>query len=103
MENAKSVASTRGAKVWRGRGVATPLNFGGGSRGGGELPQILRDFFLIDDIIMLLCTGYFYRGGGGGLAPLQLIQLYSLCIFISIGNLNSGLFIAQKFLNVNLF
>ena len=70
-----------------------PLNFGGGSRGWGvELPLILRDFFLIDHIIMLLCTGYFYKGGGE-LAPLKLTQPYSLCIFIYIGNLKSGLFI----------
>ena len=97
MENDKSVASsTRGAKVGgggRGGSQPSPQNLEGGSRG-VELPLILRDCFLIDHI-------YYYvqfisiaiHGGGGGVAPLKLIQLYSLCMFIYIGNLKSGIFI----------
>ena len=54
-------------------------------------------------LFLLLCVAYFifyfgfgwiFLGGGGWVAPLKLIKIYSICIFIYIEMLKSGLFIA---------
>ena len=55
-------------------------------------PLILRIFFLIDHICYYVQV--IFIGGGGVLAPLKLIQLYSICIFIYIVIIKSGLYIA---------
>ena len=57
---------------------------------GFEPPLILKEFFLNDHI----CDYVQVISIGGQLAPLKLIRLYSICIFIYIENRKSGLFIA---------
>ena len=73
-----NVTTTRGAKV--GGEVANPLP-----------PDYI--FFVINHMcchVQVISR----EGGGGGLAQsLKLIQLYSICIFIYIEILKSGLFI----------